>query len=265
MNHILEEKLNRDSVTYEQAEIDWLLENIGNENSEIRDDLVFESLANGILNHYFSLAQFQYIAQASMETNGQLFELEKSGKASLTRTFSALLNGYLIKGDGENAGKYEGSLSSEQREYLFETVLSYLHLEQDFTGFSEEFGWVHGFAHDADALASAMQHPDFSEKQALRALDEMAALFHRLPEPFSHNEERRLAQVFVAALRNKKLSQSQIALWISNLKFSQDELIERRRMWNFMSLLATVYFHTLDDIEPSSQLSTVLISILRER
>lgn len=48
---IIDLKQKRDNVnaTYSDQEVSWLLENIGNEKSTIRDDLVCNSLGNGFL------------------------------------------------------------------------------------------------------------------------------------------------------------------------------------------------------------------------
>ena len=184
--------------------------------------------------------------------------------AVLTRTLAALLNSYLIEADGAKAGKYEYALTTEQRQYFFERAVDYLENEQVFTGYSQVYGWIHGFAHGADFLANALTHPEFTEQKALEALDMLAAIFHRLPEPFVCGEERRLGEVVVVALLSGKLSQMQVADWLVQVKFSLAELIDYTRLANFEVFLAYVYFHIFEKLDLEVPLKNELLKVLRQ-
>lgn len=264
MRKILQEKLIEENPIFTQEELDWLLAHIGDENPEIRDDLVFVSFARGIAKEYFTPTQFQYLSQVSMDKDLIFYQLKKSLPEVLTRTFSALLNSYLIEADGKKAGKYEHLLTAEQRKYFFARAVDYLAKEAVFTGYSEQYGWVHGFAHGADYLANAVAHPDFAESMALRALDVLAAVFYRLPESFSCGEERRLGEVVVSAILSGKLSQKQVADWLGQLDFPQNLQIERMRLANFEVFLAYIYFHLFEKIKLEDQLENELLKVLRE-
>ena len=52
---ILKQKLNNSNAQYLDEEVNWLLENIGNSKSEIRDDLVCNSLGAGFVEEKFTL------------------------------------------------------------------------------------------------------------------------------------------------------------------------------------------------------------------
>ena len=58
----LQRKVREEKPSYSREEIQWLLEHLGDPSSEIRDDLVFTSLARGIQEELFTLEQFQFIA-----------------------------------------------------------------------------------------------------------------------------------------------------------------------------------------------------------
>ena len=133
-----------------------------------------------------------------------------------------------------------------------------------FTGYSEQYGWIHGFAHGADVLVSAMQHPNFSENQALQALTVLEQVFHRLPEPFIYGEERRLGNVVVTGILSGKLSQKQVADWLNQVKFSQNDNLEYTRLSNFEVFLAYIYFHLLEKIKFEEDFKAAILRFLRE-
>ena len=55
-------KIAEEKPSYNQEELQWLLEHLGDPSSEIRDELVFTSLARGIQGELFTKEQFQFIS-----------------------------------------------------------------------------------------------------------------------------------------------------------------------------------------------------------
>ena len=58
----LKRKVIEEKPSYRQEELQWLLEHLGDSNPEIRDELVFTSLARGIQEELFTKEQFQLIS-----------------------------------------------------------------------------------------------------------------------------------------------------------------------------------------------------------
>ena len=56
-------KIAEEKPSYRQEELQWLLDHIGDPNPEIRDELVFTSLARGIQEELFTHEQFYFIAE----------------------------------------------------------------------------------------------------------------------------------------------------------------------------------------------------------
>lgn len=54
---ILEQKLHNSQALYSNEEVNWLLENIGNPKSTIRDDLVCNALGSGFFEEKFTKQQ----------------------------------------------------------------------------------------------------------------------------------------------------------------------------------------------------------------
>ena len=81
----LKRKVVEAKPSYRQEEILWLLEYIGNPSPEIRDELVFTSLARGIQEELFTKEQFQLIA-AMIVSDGCLDkEIDKAGASTPER------------------------------------------------------------------------------------------------------------------------------------------------------------------------------------
>ena len=66
----LQSKVTEEKPSYRQEEIQWLLEHLGDPSPEIRDDLVFTSLARGIQEELFTQEQFHFIAETISSNEG---------------------------------------------------------------------------------------------------------------------------------------------------------------------------------------------------
>lgn len=66
----LQSKVTEEKPSYNREEIQWLLEHLGDPSPEIRDDLVFTSLARGIQEELFTREQFHFIAETISSDEG---------------------------------------------------------------------------------------------------------------------------------------------------------------------------------------------------
>ena len=78
-------KIAEEKPSYNQEELQWLLEHLGDPSSEIRDELVFTSLARGIQEELFTKEQFQFISAMIVSDGGLDKELDKLGTSTLER------------------------------------------------------------------------------------------------------------------------------------------------------------------------------------
>ena len=58
MRKKLQRKVTEEKPSYSREEIQWLLEHLGDPSPEIRDELVFTSLARGMQEEFFPLSSF---------------------------------------------------------------------------------------------------------------------------------------------------------------------------------------------------------------
>lgn len=254
----LQEKLKMERPAYTLEEINWLIRHIGDPAPEIRDDLVFNSLARGIQEELFSIEQFHYLAKSIIKDEGLLFEIETSGNSTLTRSFKALIYANLLAADRFDLSLYFRQLDPQIKEVIFQEGLVYLTKERDTQGFSDSFGWVHAFAHGADLVTEIVSHPDFPNSSMPEILSLMERIFKQQTSRFSNDEDWRLARVFSEAILLGKLSQTQLANWVQGLDFPLESVEDYYRFSNMRSCLLEVYILLNKDGQLSNQLKEAI-------
>lgn len=241
MRRKLQRKVIEEKPSYSQEEIQWLLEHLGDASPEIRDELVFTSLARGIQEELFSLEQFQFISEEVSSDEGLYKEIDSRGVSTLKRSFRALIYANLLSADANQKSIFYQGLKSEIRNILLNQGLHYLSKEKDTTGFSSQYGWVHAFAHGADLLTEVVCHPDFLKNRDHEVFDVLDQLFKRITIRFTNDEDWRLARVLYEPILQGKLEQEQVASWIKTIDFPIEEREDFYKFSNFRSCLLEVY------------------------
>ena len=234
-------KITEEKPSYRQEEIQWLLEHLGDPSPEIRDDLVFTSLARGIQEELFTQEQFHFIAETISSDKGVEKEIDKLGLPTLERSFRALIYANLLSVDANPQSIFYQVLEAEIRTVLLHQGLYYLSKEKDTTGFSSQYGWVHAFAHGADLLTEVVCHPDFPNDKVHEVLNILGQVFRRISIRFTSDEDWRLARVLYEPILQGKIEQEQVASWIKTLDFPIDEREDFYKFSNLRSCLLEVY------------------------
>ena len=237
----LKRKVIEEKPSYRQEEILWLLEHLGDTSPEIRDELVFTSLARGIQEELFTKEQFQLIAAEIVSDGGLDKEIDKTGASTPERSFRALIYANLLSADGNQQSLFYQVLKTDIRNTLLDQGLHYLEKEEDTTGFSSQYGWVHAFAHGADLLTEVVCHPDFSASQMYEVLELLGCMFKKISIRFTDDEDWRLARVIYEPILQGKLEQEQVAYWIKTVDFPIEEREDFYKFSNFRSCLLEVY------------------------
>lgn len=234
-------KITEEKPSFSQEEIQWLLEHLGDPSPEIRDDLVFTSLARGIQEEVFTQEQFHFIAEAISSNEGVEKEIDKIGLSTLERSFKALVYANLLSADANPQSIFYQGLEAEIRTVLLHQGLYYLSKEKDTTGFSSQYGWVHAFAHGADLLTEVACHPDFPKNRVPEVFNILGQIFKRISIRFTSDEDWRLARVLYEPILQGKLEQEQVASWIKTLDFPIEEREDFYKFSNLRSCLLEVY------------------------
>ena len=234
-------KIAEEKPSYRQEELQWLLDHLGDPNPEIRDELVFTSLARGIQEELFTQDQFHFIAEVVSSDGGLDKEIDKIGLSTLERSFRALIYANLLSADANQQSIFYQGLKAEIRNVLLNQGLHYLSKEQDTTGFSSQYGWVHAFAHGADLLTEVVCHPDFPINRVHEVFDILGQLFKRITIRFTNDEDWRLARAFYEPILRGKIEPSLLTAWLQTVEFPLKEANDFHKFSNFRSCLLEVY------------------------
>jgi len=234
-------KIAEEKPSYHEEEIQWLLDHLGDSSPEIRDELVFTSLARGIQEELFTKEQFQLISAMIVSDGGLDKEFDKLGASTLERSFRALIYANLLSADGNQHSIYYQVLKTDIRNTMLNQGLHYLEKEEDTTGFSSQYGWVHAFAHGADLLTEVVCHSDFPKNRVHKVFDILGQLFKRITIRFIDDEDWRLARVLYEPILQGKVEQATLTTWIKSLDFLIEEREDFYKFSNFRSCLLEVY------------------------
>ena len=237
----LQSKVTEEKPSYRLEEIQWLLEHLGDPSPEIRDNLVFTSLARGIQEELFTQEQFLFIAETILSDEGVEKEIDKIGLSTLDRSFRALIYANLLSADANQQSIFYQRLKADIRYILLDQGLHYLLKEKDTTGFSSQYGWVHAFAHGADLLTEVVCHPGFPNDKVHEGLNILGQVFRRISIRFTDDEDWRLARVLYEPILQGKIEQEQVASWIKTLDFPIEEREDFYKFSNLRSCLLEVY------------------------
>ena len=227
-----------------QEELEWLWENIGNPNPEIRDDLVFNLFGQFIFEQLITKEQLRWLIEKINVTNPLEYRIEENGSATTYRSFSALVMRMILKVDGDQTGGYDSCLITSERVTWMQNGIRDLTREQDRTGYDEKLGWVHAFAHGADLLGTIISHPNCTQEYVVEVLEVISDIIQKSKQPFIDEEEKRLGLAIFFGIESGNLSQKLLCEWIKKQRF--EELDGSRESYQRLamckSFLATIYF-----------------------
>lgn len=223
--------------------IKFMIENIGNTNSYIRDSLIYAGFCELIINEKITLEQSISILKTCIDEQHlylNIHTLEKNDDV-FVRSFSVLVIDLILIKDIE-LRRLPNDLIIE----ALEKGGNYLNFETDYRGYVSEKGWAHSVAHGSDLLTRVILHP---------LSDEVVSISHCLNTikkclstdyAYIDDEDERILAV-IDALFVKGLSDEDLKVWLMNLHDVEenDELKKYRIQWNIKKFTLTLYTYLL--------------------
>ncbi|VAW41802.1 FIG01226434: hypothetical protein [hydrothermal vent metagenome] len=188
-----------------------MLPHLGSTDAELRDDLIYSTLATWILADKFEDDDLKELLSQLLTEEHLFFKLGESDSDSVfMRSFSMLLIPLILI----QHRKRPFLMPHELRE-LKVKLLDYLEREQDLRGFvvEDDKGWAHAVAHAADGLDDLVQCQEMGSEELLEILQ---AIQRKVAEPkvmFVHAEDERLVTAVIAILGRKLLKQPDVKAW----------------------------------------------------
>ena len=183
-----------------------LLSCLGSPNPELRDQIGYELYVEWLRNDRLTDAtRHALLRELSIRMR------QKGNDVSLSRSFSALVLGELMRSDANKA-----FMSSQQRQGLLDDAIETLRNEQDFRGLVADIGWVHPVAHLSDLLWRFALHQETTPAQASSLLLAVRSKVAPVETSYTFNESDRLARVVSTLISRQLLDVEITAEWIES-------------------------------------------------
>ncbi|MEK4129638.1 DUF2785 domain-containing protein [Solibacillus sp. FSL W8-0474] len=239
---VKKEEINLDLINIDEL-LQFMLQNIGNPDAYLRDDLIYRGFCELILNEKLTVEQLVVLLNTCMDDEYLYLNISHNGPSDdvFTRSFSALVIALIFGKDRENRILPEVLILE-----AIQRIVDYLKLEKDYRGFVHEKGWAHAVAHGSDLLAEAIAHPLMKDLHMChKALQSLKSCLHT-EYAFIDKEEARMLPV-IDALLDKGLTDEQLLAWVKDLNEIEieDWHTKYRYEWNVKKFEATLLRHLL--------------------
>ena len=189
------------------------LKHIGSPDPELRDELIYATLATWIVEkRYFDDAELKQTLATCLDEQHLLFGVgERDTDSVFTRSFSSLVIAALL-------GRHRDApfLSEQEVTEVKARVLTYLAQEKDYRGLTES-GWAHAVAHAADVLDELAQCEELSREDLEDILNTVAKLASNALSVFACDEEERLSYAVKSVFESGKMTKDSLSGWLEQL------------------------------------------------
>ena len=219
-----------------------MMDQIGSPDSELRDDLIYSTLATWILRrNLFTFDQLRQLLSIALDDRHIFFSIDEiNTDAIFTRSFSVLLLPLIL-------------IAHRERPFLTETeirqtkdmLINYFQREQDLRGFVVGKGWAHTVAHVGDAFDDLAQCLEMGSSDLMDILNSIADKMGFDGAPYVHEEDERMTTAVISVINRHLLEESDIENWIHELVL---RVLETKRCptsfrrINVKNFLRTLYF-----------------------
>lgn len=187
---------------------------IGHPDPQLRDELIYSTLARWITEGVYSDDQLRHILNAAVDDQHLFYGFgSRDNDTVLTRTFSVLLIPPVLA-----VHRQRSVLQPREVQALAAPLERYLSGERDFRGYDVKLGWLHAVAHAADAFGGLMQTPEIGNPTVLRLLEVLRTAAANQHHVYAHGEDERLAVAMTIGLRRPELSDVERAAWLESFK-----------------------------------------------
>lgn len=221
-----------------------LIQNFASPDGELRDELSYMILANGIIDkQLLSSDQLSELLALCMDKQHLFYRIDESNTdAIFMRSFSVLTINTILYTDAKNP-----LLSASLMHEIKDALLRYAQEEHDWRGYVPDKGWAHAMAHLADALDECTQNQHMTavdRRDILKTVHRLA----QLPEPLCHEEDVRLATVAYHIILCKQLDDDTMSSWLASCRVERGpDIASWTSATNMKNFLRSLYFLLLWD------------------
>lgn len=219
---------------------------IGSLDSELRDDLIYGSfyeliLEKNLLEHSLLTELLDYSLNNSLCMGIE----ESESDLVFTRTFTSLLIALILHRDHE-----DNFLTEDKINECKDQLLAYLSAETDVRGYVPGKGWAHSVAHMADAIDKLVKNPKLNKDSYSEIVSALWNAVLQENYAFIHNEDERVLVPIFTMLDHGLEEQEIIKLFqelpttLMGRKEQLDLQHHRILLFNCKSFLKSFYIKT---------------------
>lgn len=195
-----------------------MLPHLGSPDAELRDDLIYSTLASWIMSDKFEEDDLKVLLRQLLTEEHLFFKLGEADTDSVfMRSFSMLIIPLILSWHRQRPFL----MPYELREVKVK-LLDYLEKEQDLRGFvldedeaGEPKGWAHAIAHTADALDDLVRCKEMGSEELVEILNAIRQKAAESKLVFVHLEDERLVTPVIAVLGRKVLTPPDVQSWLA--------------------------------------------------
>lgn len=195
-----------------------MLPHLGSPDAELRDDLIYSTLATWILADKFEEDDLKALLRQLLTAEHLFYKLGEADTDSVfMRSFSMLIIPLILSWHRQRPFL----MPYELREVKVK-LLDYLEKEQDLRGFvldedeaGEPKGWAHAIAHTADALDDLVRCKEMGSEELVEILTAIRQKASESKLVFVHLEDERLVTPVIAVLGRKVLTPPDVQSWLA--------------------------------------------------
>lgn len=225
-----------------------LIDDIGNPDSYIRDDLIYPNLAHLLHDKHFDEAELTSLLDLLIDESHLFFDLEnKIPNSVLIRSFSILQLVIILF-----VHKRDKIISERKIQELFEKFLMYLEKETHYEGYNKQVGFLHSIAHSADLLHQFMTIEYFGRIELELMFNAIVKKFKISTYYYQHDEDERMVKAITEGLKRNILTDTFLYKWLDELS-TYEKSNDYPDMYfvtnNIKILLRSLYFAIIDEKE----------------
>ncbi|MEA5078691.1 MAG: DUF2785 domain-containing protein [Anaerolineaceae bacterium] len=191
-----------------------MLQFLGDPDPELRDELIYSTLANWVTNEGFlTPTDLVWLLVQSLDKDHLFYKIGHHGETSIfTRSFSVLTIALLLYQHRKQAFLSQNEVSNTKA-----ALLAYLAQEKDWRGYTADYGWAHAAAHSADALDELVQCHEVDATGQKEVLAALIPVLWNGGALFCDEEDERISALVCSIIQTGKLAAHEIIEWSHQL------------------------------------------------
>lgn len=248
-----------DEINLEKL-IESMLENIGSLDSELRDNLIYSTLARWIVNQKIEKEMLKKIISVVLDDKHLFYKIDSNNEAAVfIRSFSILIVALIIY-----SHRKEKLFNKQELREIYRKVIQYFKDEKDLRGYVVGYGWAHSVAHTADALDELAMCEEIGIDELKNMLENIKYKVGTGTYVYVHEEDERLVTAIMSIISRKIILEDELTKWIESF-LELEELDDSMRNYckdlNIKNFIRSLYFRLLNTGE-NKDLIDVIIRVL---